>query len=452
MIRRLAPPKSEGHLSRRAVLSGGAALGASLLAGCGARSGADLAARPISSQFPLGVACGDVADREAVVWTRYSGQLPLRLEVALEGAGGASEKTMDVPVAVGDGGFVHLRLQQLIPGADYRYAFVEDGPGGAIAEGRFRPAPPASARERLIFSASACSRNGQSFGSLLQAASRAADLHVLLGDTVYADGASTREGYRAKWAENLGTAAYQALRADRSLIATWDDHEVADNWSGSAGLESVLETGIATFFEHTPIRRFPLEPWRIWRSVRWGLTAEFFVLDCRSERRPETRETAEAQYISEAQLSWLLQGLETSPAHFKVMVNSVPIGEFPGAFALTEDDRWFGYRAQRDRLLSFIEERAIRGVFFVSGDFHMASIGRVSMSGPGASLVEILAGPTAAQGGGNPIWEQCRTPQFGFACATENTAFFHLDPESGQVRVSWIAADGRALADISFQP
>ena len=434
------------------MLSGSAAWGASLLAGCGTRSGVDRASRPISAEFPLGVASGDVTDREAMVWTRYAGQSSLRLSVALMGAGGVSEPVMEQPVSVPDGGFVQLRLQGLLPGAEYRFAFAEDASGGAIAEGRFRAAPPPLDRERLSFSASACSRNGLPFGALLQAAARAADVHVLLGDTVYADGAVTPEDYRAKWAENLRTAAYQALRASRSVIATWDDHEVMDDWSGSAGLEPMLASGIGAFFEHTPIRRFPLDPWRIWRNLRWGLTAEFFVLDCRSERRPETRQTPEAQYISEAQLSWLEQGLQASPARFKVVVNSVPIGEFPGAFALTEDDRWFGYRAQRDRLLSFIEEKTIPGVFFVSGDFHMASIGRVSASGPGTSLVEVLAGPTAALGGGNPIWEQCRAPQFGFVSATENTAFFDLDPESGEVGVSWVAADGRTLAEYTFRP
>ena len=406
----------------------------------------------MTPQFPLGVASGDVTDREAVLWTRYSGELPLRLSVALVGGGGVSEPVMDEPILVADGGFVHRPMQGLIPGAQYRYAFAEDAPGGATAEGEFRAAPPALARERLIFSASACSRNGMSFGALLQAAARQADLHVFLGDTVYADGSISLEDYRERWAENLGTAGYRRLRAARSVLATWDDHEISDDWSGSAGLESVLEHGLAAFFEHTPLRRSPMALYRLWRSARWGLTAEFFVLDGRSERRPETRDTPEAEYISEEQLSWLQQGLAASPARFKVVVNSVPIGEFPGAFALTEEDRWRGYPAQRDRLLSFIEANGIRGVFFVSGDFHMASIGRVSMAGPGSSLLEVHAGPTAAAGGGNPIWEQCRAPQFGFASATENTAFFHLDPDRGEVRVSWIAADGRALADVSFQP
>jgi alkaline phosphatase D len=444
--------KSEVRLSRRAVLSGGAALGASLLARCQPRPYPDLAEEPLSELFPLGVASGDVTDREAVLWTRYAGGLPLRLSVALLGGNGVREAVLEESVPVTDGGFVQMRLQGLIPGAQYSYGFAEDGGDGAFAQGRFRAAPPLLASERLLFSASACSRNGLPFGALIQAATREADLHVLLGDTVYADGSATLEDYRARWAENLGTGAYRSLRARRSVLATWDDHEIADDWSGRATLDAQLESGVAAFFEHTPLRRSAVAPWRIWRSARWGLTAEFFVIDGRGERRPETRQTPDAEYISEEQLTWLEQGLKASPARFKVLVNSVPIGQFPGAFVLTEEDRWCGYRAQRDRLLSFIEENHIPGVFFVSGDFHMASIGRVSMDGPGASLLEILAGPTAAAGGGNPIWEQCRAPQFFFASATENNAFFHLDPQGGEVRVSWIAADGRALAEVSFHP
>ena len=74
-------------------------------------------------------------------------------------------------------------------------------------------------------------------------------------------------------------------------------------------------------------------PDRIWRSFRWGHSAEVFVLDCRGERRPSTRSvnpTRESVYISRAQMDWLKAGLRASPAVFKFIVNSVPIYGRPG--------------------------------------------------------------------------------------------------------------------------
>jgi alkaline phosphatase D len=444
----LVREKSGVRLSRRTVMVGGAAIAAGVLSGCDPESWYphDIPEVPLSPAFPMGVASGDVRDRQAVLWTRYLGSAPLHLSVSLLHADRVAESVMNQPVMRTEAGFVHARVDGLIPGARYAFAFEEDGGEGASASGEFRAAIAPMAAERLVFSASACSRNRKRFGALLQASARSADLHVLLGDTVYADGSHTLDEYRAAWLENLGTGAYRTLRARRSLLATWDDHEIANDWNGLNMTPELLENGRAAFFEHTPLRRDPVEPWRLWRSARWGLTAEFFVLDGRSERRAETRGTPEAEYISQAQLNWLKEGLKASPARFKVLVNSVPIGNFPDTFVLTEKDRWSGYRAQREDLLSFIEDNRIPGVFFVSGDFHMASLGRVSNDGPGSSLVEVLAGPVAATRS-NPIWEQCRAPMFQFASATENTAFFELDPDRGEVRVTWLAADGSFLAE-----
>ena len=59
----------------------------------------------------------------------------------------------------------------------------------------------------------------------------------------------------------------------------------------------------------------------------------------------------EAEYLSPAQFDWLVAGLQASPAVFKIVLNSVPIGEFPYP---SVRDRWAGYPAQREALLSAI--------------------------------------------------------------------------------------------------
>ena len=56
---------------------------------------------------------------------------------------------------------------------------------------------------------------------------------------------------------------------------------------------------------------------RMWRSFRWGRTLELFVLDTRGERRPSTRHTPHAEYLSPAQFAWLTDGLARSDAAFK---------------------------------------------------------------------------------------------------------------------------------------
>ena len=440
---------------RRDVLLGGAALGAFGVAGCGAAqipsATGDAAHLAASSAFPLGVASGEVSHERAVLWTRYVGASTLRLTVLPEEGGPPLIERR--PVSLADGGFAHEIVQGLRPGTVYRYVFeeaVDTDP--QQMEGAFRTAIHPLSTERIVFTASACSRNGMDFSVLTRAAERGdVDLHVLLGDTTYNDGARTLEEFREKWAENLSRAEYRLLRARTSVLATWDDHEVGNDWSGDEMHPEVLQNGTTAFFEHTPVSRSGDAPNRLWRSVRWGRTAEFFVLDGRSERRPETRGTAQAEYLSTAQLEWLERSLAASPARFKVIINSVPIGAFPGGFQVTGGDRWEAYGEQRERLLSMIEDQGIGGVFFVSGDFHMASMGRVATSGPGAGLVEILAGPVAARLP-NPALTFLSRPQFSFTTNEPNVGVFHLDPASGDVHVSWVGRDGATIAQHTFRP
>lgn len=439
------------------MLIGGVALGGVVVSGCGRdqRAVGELLfdETPAPSRFPLGLSSGDVRYDSAVLWTRHLGDGPLALNVyELRDDGGEAWIVERRPVQRADGGFVHIEATGLRPGAQYRFEF-EEAPGAEAqrVEGHFRTAPPPRGLERMIFTASACARNGGDFGALSQAAARSADLHVLLGDTVYADGARSLDEYWEKWRENLGTPAYRALRAERSVLATWDDHEVKNDWSGDEMDAELRRNGTAAFFEHLPLRRIQDAPDRLWRSVRWGDTAEFFVIDGRSERKPDTRETADAEYLSRAQFDWLKAALKASTARFKVLVNSVPITRFPGPFRAWTHDQWVGYAAQREALLAFIEEEPISGAFFVSGDFHMASFGAVSPDGPGQKTVEILTGAVATRSA-NPLWNECRAPQFAFATITENTASIALDPFTGEATVTWYDGAGRELYRRAFWP
>jgi phosphodiesterase/alkaline phosphatase D-like protein len=56
-------------------------------------------------------------------------------------------------------------------------------------------------------------------------------------------------------------------------------------------------------------------------------------------------------------------------------------------------DRWDGYPRERAELLHYINEKRIRGVYFLSGDMHYAAITRIPKSG---GLKDITAGPLAA--------------------------------------------------------
>jgi len=302
----------------------------------------------------------------------------------------------------------------------------------------------------MTLAALACTSNGRSMATLERVGERTdLDLLCLLGDTTYNDGARTRDQFRSRWTQNLSTAGYRRARAATSVVATWDDHEISNNWNPETVDANLLATGAATFFENLPIRRHPTDVGRVYRSLRWGLTAELFVLDCRSERRPSTRLTAGAQYLSRAQMDWLEASLSSSPAVFKIILNSVPITNFPGLFDFTAGDRWEGYPAARREILRFIEDERIDGVVWLAGDFHLGSTGRVSPSGLGRAALEILAGPGAQAG--NPLaGTLVGDPQFDFVTARSNYTAVSLDPATRTVGLSFRDGTGAVLGERSY--
>ena len=451
--------------SRRAMLKGSAV--ALFLGACGLRGSEgefgelarELAERPDAlpeaalSTFPLGIASGDVEAERVSVWAQYRGTTALQVAVWEMIDEVLGELVVWQPASVGGSGFAQTDLDGLVPGKKHRFAFVEMVNGAAVRRsplGKFKTALDPEVLAPVKFGASACTENGRSMAPIDVAGSRTdLDFFALLGDTAYNDGAQTRDDFRTSWAANLSTVAYRKLRASTSVLATWDDHEITNNWNPETNDQTLLADGAGAFFEHLPIRRNAASPGRVYRSTRWGRTAEIFVLDGRSERRPSTRSSASAQYLSRAQMNWLKSGLAASPCTFKIIMNSVPITNFPGLFDVVASDRWEGYAAARTEILSFIANEPIGGVLWVSGDFHIGSAGRVSPSGLGSGMIEVLAGPGAKNA--HPLlWTLSGNSQFDYTTGTNNTAVFALDPATRKATVSFHSGTGAVLATRSY--
>jgi len=379
--------------------------------------------------FPLGVQSGDPTPWGAVLWTRYTGVSHLEVVVFVDEADippGEGPLALRVDAPEGEGGFTHADVAGLDPWTRYAFCFVAGGKRSRV--GRFRTAPAAGASPVVVFGAGSCSKYlYRPFEVLSRAAEADLDLFLLLGDTVYADDSESREDFREKWAENYGTDGYRDLFRTTPCIATWDDHEITNNWDPESIDASLLETGRAAFFEHLALRRDPEHPNRIWRSLRYGDTLEVFVLDCRGEKRPSTRKTDAAEYISVAQMDWLKAALSASPATFKVIMNSVPITDMPLIW-LNADERWEGYDAQRDEILAHCE--GVSGVLWVSGDFHYGSVQHVDKPGdPFSDQVEVLTGPLAQINPATGALQAIANPeQFEWITDSFNYTRFTADP------------------------
>ena len=334
--------------------------------------------------FPDGIAIGDVTQEAAIVWTRLAGPGEVRVEVssrpgfvgAHTGSARATAET-DFTVKADVGG--------LQPGQRYYARALSNGligPSGTFVT--------ASAREQdaplsLIWGADTF-ENYKPFRIFQGMRGRNADVFLYLGDTVYSDlgevRATTLDEYRQKYRRNRGDADLRAYLATTSTWVTWDDHEVANNFSSD---HPRLATGLRAFLEYWPIRTPADQPTRFYRSVRWGRTAEIFILDTRQYRsRSSAPDTAEKTMLGQVQKQWLFDSLQRSEATVKIVGSTVAL-RYHGR------DSWEGYARERNEILRFIRDQRIQNVIFLVADVHYAALVRHP-----EGLHEAIAGPLAA--------------------------------------------------------
>jgi len=426
-----------------------------------------LAARSV---FLYGTQAGDPQSDGAVIWTRFRPSEPehtLDLLVFEHGTNDvAGELYLRVPATIAEGGFVHVEVAGLAPDTRYRYCFVvvEVENGAPVDEARspvarFRTSPAADALRVVTFGGTSCVNAGYlPYRTLNRAAEADLDFFVMAGDTTYCDGARTLDEYREKWRRSFDSDGYRAILGSVGTYATWDDHEVDDDWDPERTAPEQLATAKRAYLDHIAFRIQtdidPLTDWRLWRSYRWGKTLEVFILDCRSERLPSTRFQANAQYISPAQMQWIKLGLRRSPCTFKLIVNTVPITNMPTGYPI-EKDRWEGYETQRTEILGHIDgPPLLPGVLWLSGDFHFGCITTVERPGQRFSNQwEVFMGQGANMS--NPIWEPLRdtaSDQLVFLTGTSNYVKFVCDPFAAPPRITaqFIDGDGTVLHTQDF--
>lgn len=410
--------------------------------------------------YPLGVQSGAPRPDSLLFWTRYLGEVALELVLMVYEDGEWLEHSREAVVADGDG-YVHHPTKELSSDTSVAFQFVDtNGLGSPV--GHSRTALSNGSQAVLRFGATSCtSKNHIDFPSLSNLRQRFdLDFFAWLGDTVYADDAETVEEYRSLYEYNINTEGFQAILSRTPGIFGWDDHEVANNWD----LESIdparLEQATAAFYQNLAIEQFPDHPNRLWRSFRFGDTAEVFVLDCRGERQP-----SKELYISQEQMNWLKEGLSRSTAAWKLVLNSVPITQMPAVYQFPEmlKDRWEGFPAQREELLDHITDNEMTGVLFLSGDLHQCSLSRVEATGPRRSILEVCAGPSGPNFLGTParffedgdqwLWADAEFCATYFAChGSGRCHIVTVDEEDNTLFEGIINVHGTLLSSTIFHP
>lgn len=328
------------EITRRTVLSGGAAAGAlTVLAAPGSATGAPgtrplaRSASPRVSPFELGVASGDPLPDSVVLWTRLAVD-----PTAEDGLGGMARRPYavrweiardpqmrrvverGVVEARAESGYaVHVEPRGLQSGREYWYRFRVGGhlsPVGRTMTAPARHEMPAV----LAMSFASCSQYEHGyFTAYRRLAQDQPDLVLHLGDYQYEytkqsylsptgnvrdhDGPETVDlaSYRQRHAQYKSDPDLQLAHATAPWLVVWDDHEVDNNWADDVPENSDAAQwndttarfvrrraqAFQAYYENMPLRRASVPrgaDMKIYRRLHWGRLATFHMMDTRQYR------------------------------------------------------------------------------------------------------------------------------------------------------------------------
>ena len=441
--------------------------------------------------FALGVASGYPHPRGMVLWTRLIGPLdpvsyPVRWEIA-------ADEAMRTIVASGSAlaepawaHSVHVEANGLEPERWYWYRFTAGDAASPVARTRTAPLPGAAVA-RLRFAFASCQQYEQGyFAAHRHIAADAPDLVAFLGDYIY-ESSWGREhvrkhdageplalaDYRARYALYKSDPDLQAAHAACPWIATWDDHEVendyaADRTGAALPAERFLARRTAAYrayYEHMPLparMRPGASGMRLHTQLGWGALGRFYLLDGRQHRSwqacprrgrggsntvdvDKCGELSDAgrSMLGAAQERWLDDALAASGARWNFLAQQTRMAQFdqqPGAGRRAWTDGWDGYPAARSRLLGTLAQGKIANPVVLGGDVHQFNVSdlKLDFDDPAAPVVasEFVGTSITSQG-----WPQERLDRF----LPDNPHMKFADSRHrGYVRVEVTAREMRA--------
>lgn len=343
-----------------------------------------------------------------------------------------------------------VEIQGLQPETGYGYALtISDEQPPAASFGRFKTAPPPGQLKNFSFAFGSCFLPCQDEPGLtfqrIERMHGSASFLLMIGDQIYADQwkhngledyiALDKNDYNEVYLHTWSNPYMRELLKKLPVFMTLDDHEVDDDWhwtdlnrtqaaiplyerfgrwlKGHPRKERQLthervRTALQSYWEHQgmhapellipetvkmdQVQLEPGEPFSFAYAFNFG-GAAFFVMDTRSmrmRRRGRNDVLGNEQWLKLK--SWLSKVKDEYPVKF-VVTSSAFLHFLIGDFAL---DRWSAYPRERDRLLYYIQEHEIEGVYLLTGDLHSGHAISVNVKG--------------RKGKDIPLWEFCASP------------------------------------------
>jgi alkaline phosphatase D len=317
---------------------------------------------------------------------------------------------------------VHVLVEGLQPGLAYHYRFEAGGQRSPVGRTRTAPAPQEAVGNLRMALASCQHLEHGHFTVHREIAAADLDLVLFVGDYIYCNQSPGHLRVRthphafpkspAEWTLadfRVHHASYKldpdlrACHAAHPWLLVWDDQEVFSDYAGHSA-PSVRDVQVflrlrtaayKAYFEHLPVspRKVPMgSHMPMQGQYRWGRLADLWTLDTRQWRdgtpcdgplhapmrgkllwRCDAAEAQARTVLGDRQEQWLAQGLASSDAQWKFVVQSTQMA--PGLIRtplepLVYSEGWDAYPAARARLLEAVAQPRVQDVVFLGGDVH----------------------------------------------------------------------------------
>lgn len=210
-----------------------------------------------------------------------------------------------------------------------------------------------------------------------------AQFMLFLGDFIYIDvpkrHGSSIEDYRREYRQIFASPDWPAVAKELPWIHVYDDHEVANDWSGNTtGVFPAANDPYEHY--HTSVNPPAVRAGESYFGFTQG-PASFFMLDTRRYRSPNDATNGSDPVTGEPtktllghqQLTDFLDWLKRPEPHgvrWKIVISSIP---FTKNWNVGSQDTWRGYLGERQIILEAMWDVGVRGgvgVIILSGDRH----------------------------------------------------------------------------------
>jgi alkaline phosphatase D len=318
---------------------------------------------------------------------------------------------------------VHLQVRGLRPARDYWYRFIAGGHASATGRTRTLPAARDAVAQLRVAVASCQHYERGHFAAWRHVAAAAPDAILHLGDYIYEGAPETGKlrlhngprcytlaDYRLRYAQYQGDPALQAAHQVAPWFVTWDDHEVANDYSGDtpgrtedpARFLARRAAAYQAWYEHMPAppSMAPRDGrMRIHTRAALGQLASLHMLDKRQYRTPQAspqpprlgglrlgdectaRLDPARSMLGMEQEAWLAQGLAAQPARWTLLAQGTVFAHMDqgeGGNAEYWSDGWTGYPAARTRLLDALAKNRSANPVVLSGDIHAFTVAGIN--------------------------------------------------------------------------